>query len=518
MSALVLLPVLVPLLAAALGMLAWHSARAQRTIALAGAVLLLVSGVGLLVAVDREGILSMQVGDWAAPFGITLVADLFSAILIVLAGVLAVAVVLYSRATIDEPRERFGYYPLTMMLLAGVCGVFVAGDLFNLYVWIEVLLIASFVLLALGGERAQLEGALKYVALNLIASATLLVSIGLIYGMTGTLNLADLSLRLDAVQPAAAVDAVAAMLLVAFGIKAAIVPLSFWLPASYHTPPVAVAAIFSGLLTKVGIYALVRLFTLLFSDEAPDFQPLLLVLAAMTMVVGVLGAVAQHEMRRLLSFHIVSQIGYLVMGLGLFTVSAIAGLIYFLVHVALAKSTLFLISGVIARLNGTYELARTGGLWVARPGIAVLFGIAAMSLAGIPPFSGFLAKLALIEAGLAVDQLLIIFVALGVSLLTLYSMLKIWNAAFWKPLPVDDGSTAAAGSSLPGAAEGTRAAAATPRASHVGWAAILPIVLLAACSVGLALAAGPAFDLVDRAAAQLMTPADYVRAVLGVEP
>jgi multicomponent Na+:H+ antiporter subunit D len=298
------------------------------------------------------------------------------------------------------------------------------------------------------------------------------------------------------------------MLLVAFGIKAAIVPLSFWLPASYHTPPVAVAAIFSGLLTKVGIYALVRLFTLLFSEEVADFQPLLLGLAALTMVVGVLGAVAQHEMRRLLSFHIISQIGYLVMGLGLFTVSAMAGLIYFLVHVALAKSTLFLISGVIARLTGSYELSRTGGLWVARPGIAVLFGIAAMSLAGIPPFSGFLAKLALIEAGLAVEQLLVVFVALGVSLLTLYSMLKIWNAAFWKPLPAEVEAE-------PRAHSVTSAAGV---AAPLGVGVLAPIVLLAACSVGLVLAAGPAFELVDRAAAQLMTPTEYVRAVLGALP
>jgi multicomponent Na+:H+ antiporter subunit D len=508
-SALVLLPVLVPLLAAALALLAWRSIRAQRVIALAGAAMLLASGVVLLIGVEQRGILSVQLGDWPAPFGITMVADLFSAILVVLAGVLAVAVVLYSTATIGESRERFGYYPLTMVLLAGVCGTFVTGDLFNLYVWVEVLLMASFVLMALGGERAQLEGALKYVALNLIASATLLVAIGLVYGITGTLNLADLSLRFADVEPPGIVDAVAAMLLVAFGIKAAVVPLFFWLPASYHTPPVAVAAIFSGLLTKVGIYALVRLFTLLFSEEASAFQPLLLGVAALTMVVGVLGAVAQHDMRRLLSFHIISQIGYLVMGLGLFTVSALAGLIYFLVHVALAKSTLFLISGAVARLTGSYELARTGGLWAVRPGLAVLFGIAAMSLAGIPPFSGFLAKLALVEAGLAIEQLLVVFVALGVSLLTLYSMLKIWNAVFWKPLPGDGDAASSAAPSF---------VSETVLAAPLALAVVAPIVLLAACSVALALAAGPAFELVDRAAVQLMTPADYVDAVLGGAP
>ncbi len=504
-----MLPVLVPLIAAALGLFAWRSGTAQRLIAVAASAMLLAVGIVLLVVVERDGIQVLQVGGWPAPFGITMVADLFSAILVVLTGVLAVAIVLYSTATIDGGRERFAYYPLMMVLLAGVTGTFLTGDLFNLYVWFEVLLIASFVLLALGGERAQLEGALKYVALNLVASATLLVTIGVIYGLTGTVNLADLSLRFSEVEPDGLVAAVAAMMLIAFGIKAALVPLYFWLPASYHTPPVAVSALFSGLLTKVGIYALVRVFTLLFAEQAADFQPLLLVVAALTMIIGVLGAVAQHEMRRLLSFHIISQIGYLVMGLALFTVSAMAGLIFFLVHVALAKSTLFLVAGSVKQLTGSFELARTGGLWVLKPGLAILFGIAAMSLAGIPPFSGFLAKLALIEAGLAVDQVLIVLIALGVSLLTLYSMLKIWNAAFWKPHPMDleplpDGSVAV----TPERVAETRLALAM----------VLPIVLLVSCSVALTVAAGPVFELVDAAAVQLMDPAVYVDAVLGGAP
>jgi multicomponent Na+:H+ antiporter subunit D len=507
-SAIVLLPVLVPLLAAALGLLAWRSTAAQRLVAVAGSGVLLVVGIVLLVVVERDGIQATQVGGWPAPFGISMVADLFSAILVVLAGVLALAIVIYSSATLEEGRDRFAYYPLTMVLLAGVCGTFLTGDLFNLYVWFEVLLIASFVLLALGGERAQLEGALKYVALNLVASATLLVTIGVVYGLTGTVNLADLSLRLAEVGSDALVAAIAAMLLVAFGIKAAVVPLFFWLPASYHTPSVAVSALFSGLLTKVGIYALVRVFTLLFAEQAADLQPLLLTVAALTMVIGVLGAVAQHEMRRLLSFHIISQIGYLVMGLALFTVSAMAGLIYFLVHVALAKSTLFLVSGAVKHLTGEYELAKTGGLWVLKPALAVLFGIAAMSLAGIPPFSGFLAKLALIQAGLAVDHVLIVLIALGVSLATLYSMLKIWNAAFWKPLPVD---------AEPFAAAAVVTTQSITRA-RLPLAMLLPIVLLVACSIALTVAAGPAFELVDAAALQLMEPAGYIEAVLGGAP
>ncbi|MGD8487173.1 MAG: Na+/H+ antiporter subunit D [Chloroflexota bacterium] len=509
MNGLVLAPVLVPLVAAALGLIAWRHPDLQRYVAVGGAAVLLLAGVVLLLAVERDGIQTLQLGNWPAPFGITMVADLFAAILVVLAGVLAVAVTLYSTATIDPGRERYAYYPLMMVLLAGVCGTFLTGDLFNLYVWFEVLLIASFVLLALGGERAQLEGALKYVALNLIASAVLLVTIGLVYGLTGTVNLADLAGRLAQVEPDGMVYAVAAMLLVAFGIKAALVPLFFWLPASYHTPPVAVAAIFSGLLTKVGIYALVRVFTLLFVEEMADFQPLLLIVAALTMILGVIGAVAQHEMRRLLSFHIISQIGYLVMGLALFTMSALAGLIYFLVHVALAKSTLFLVAGAVKQLTGSFELSKTGGLWALKPGLAMLFGIAAMSLAGIPPFSGFLAKLALIEAGLEIDRIVIVLIALGVSLMTLYSMLKIWNAAFWKPLPSDLEPFA------DGAAAVTRERVADTRLALM---VVAPIVFLVACSLALALAAGPVFDLVDAAALQLMEPAAYVEAVMGGTP
>lgn len=502
MSHLVLLPIIVPLAAAAMALLGWRSLRAQRLLGAAGALGLLLSAVALLLAVERDGYLTLQLGGWPAPFGITLVADLFSAILVVLAGVLGLAVTAYSRYGIDERRERFGYHPLLLVLLAGVCGTFLTGDLFNLYVWFEVLLIASFVLLALGGERAQLEGALKYVALNLLASALLLVSIGVLYGLAGSVNMADLARRLGGLEADGPLTALAVLLLVAFGIKAALVPLFFWLPASYHTPPVAVSAIFAGLLTKVGVYALVRVFTLLVPDDASGtLQPLLLGLACLTMLVGVLGAVAQHEMRRLLSFHIISQIGYLVMGLGLFSLSALAGAIYFLFHVAIAKSTLFLVSGVVGRLCGSYELARTGGLYASQPVLTSLFAVGALSLAGVPPFSGFLAKLALVQAGLAADQLLVVAVALVVSVLTLYSMLKIWNAAFWRPAPAPIDPSA------------SMATAPAPLQGTSGM--LLPIAALGACSVALVVAGGPLFDLVHRAAAQLLDPASYVRAVLG---
>ncbi len=531
MTNLVVLPVLVTLGGATLALVAWRSPRLQRAIGIAATAGLLAAGVALLLAVERDGIAVLEVGGWPAPFGITFVADLFSAILVVLTGVLGLTVAVYSAGAIDARRQEFGYYPLLLVMLAGVCGAFLTGDLFNLYVWFEVLLVASFVLLTLGGEKAQLEGGLKYVALNLVASALFLVGIGVLYGLAGTVNLADLSVKLADVESQGLVTAVAMLFLVAFGIKSAIVPLFFWLPASYHTPPVAVTAIFAGLLTKVGVYALVRVFTLVFVGDADLVQAILLVAAGLTMVIGVLGAVAQTDMRRLLSFHIVSQIGYLVMALGLFTVSALAGLVYFLVHVSIAKSTLFLVGGAVDRLQGTYDLRRLGGLYATRPLLAGLFLVAAMSLAGVPPFSGFLAKLALVEAGLAIDQGAIIAVALGVSLLTLYSMLKIWNEAFWKPAPalastggsLEPGTGAAlhpaAGEAAGGPARPDGPAPAAPDARRpIGLLLLAPIVALVACSVALTVAAGPAFELVDRAAQQLLDPDGYVRAVLGTIP
>lgn len=311
MKLLLFLPLIIPLATAVAGLFAWNRRELQRLLGVCGTTALLGAGVALLTVVQRQGVVSVQAGNWPAPFGITLVADLFSAVMVVVVGAMGLAVAVYSLASADIDHESLGYHPLMQVLLLGVCGSLLTGDLFNLYVWFEVMLIASFVLLALGGRRQQMEGAIKYVALNLIASAFFLAGIGILYGVAGTLNMADLARQLRAVPHGGTVPVIAALLFAAFGIKSAVFPLFFWLPASYHTPPVAVTTIFSALLTKVGVYVLVRIFTLIFVQEAEAGRTLILAAAGLTMVTGVLGAVAQHEMRRLLSFHIVSQIGYL---------------------------------------------------------------------------------------------------------------------------------------------------------------------------------------------------------------
>jgi multicomponent Na+:H+ antiporter subunit D len=496
MSALVVLPLLVPLGTAIACLFAQRRRGLQRGLSGAGAALLLAVAAALLHRVSTEGIQVMRAGGWPAPFGITLVADLLAAIMVLLTGITGLAVAVYSLGSIDERREAHGFHTLYHVLLTGVCGAFLTGDLFNLYVSFEVMLLASFVLLALGGERGQLEGGVKYVTLNLLSSAIFLAAVGVLYGIAGTLNMADLARAASLGIAPSLVPVLAVLFLVAFGIKAALFPFFFWLPASYHTPPIAVSAVFAGLLTKVGVYALIRAFTLIFIGDTAFTHGLILIAAALTMVTGVLGAAAQMEFRRVLSFHIVSQIGYMVMGLGLLTPLGLAGSVFYLMHHIVVKTNLFLVGGIVRHLGGSYALKDLGGLYRSHPGLAIVFLVPAFSLAGIPPLSGFWGKMVLVKAGLEAEAWGITAVALGVSLLTLYSMTKLWNEAFWKPRPID--------------ASGRPAEPASVPATLLG-----PVLALAAVTVAVGLGAGPVFDLASRAAAQLSEPSQYIAAVLG---
>uniref|UniRef100_A0A7C4PI11 Na+/H+ antiporter subunit D n=1 Tax=Anaerolinea thermolimosa TaxID=229919 RepID=A0A7C4PI11_9CHLR len=499
MSLVVIAPILLPLASAIVALAAWRAPAVQRSAAVGGALIQFSAALALLNRVNQSGIQTFQVGSWPAPFGITLAVDLFGAIMLAVSGLIGVSVAFYALDGIDDERVAYGFYPLFHILLMGVNGAFATGDLFNLYVWFEVMLMASFVLMALGGTRAQLEGSVKYVVLNLLASSLFLSATGLLYGLTGTLNLAQLAQVLPGVQPHGLTLALSMLYLVAFGIKAAIFPLFFWLPASYHTPPVAVTALFSGLLTKVGAYAMIRAFTLVFRTDPLFTNTLFLVLAGLTMVTGVLGAAAQWDFRRLLSFHIISQIGYLVMGLGLASQAALAGAIYFMVHVILAKTALFLIAGMVERLRGNFDLRRLGGLYRSRPWLALGFALPALALAGLPPFSGFFAKLMLVRAGLEAGQYVIVFTALGVSLLTLFSMSKVWGEVFWKPTPAGSPADEGAG-------------------GRVSTWMVLPTVLLVMGGLALGFFAEPAIQWSQQAAFQLLHPELYIEAVLGGLP
>jgi len=508
------LPILVPLLTSVLALLLRKQPVLQRIVVLIGTTSLVACGIALFAATNESGVLAVQMGGWPAPAGISLISDLFSATMIVMTGLLGLGVVIYGLADISREIEFAGYHPLIQILLMGVCGAFLTGDLFNLYVWYEVMLLASFVLLAIGGSKAQIEGAIKYVTLNLIASAILLAGAGLLYSTAGTLNMADLAVLGDSLGNSPVLTTISMLFLVSFAIKAGAFPLFFWLPASYHTPPVAVTAIFSALLTKVGVYSLVRVFTLVFVHDTGLTHTVILVLGALTMITGVLGAAAQWDFRRILSFHIISQIGYLLVGLGLAgpaiamlhqgdavteearraAIFGLGGVVFFIVHVMLAKTALFFVCGIAERHRGSSSLSVMGGL-VSRPVLAVTFLIAAMALAGIPPLSGFWAKLLIVRAGLEGREWMVVAAALGVGLLTLFSMVKIWAEAFWRPAPED--------------------VVDRPIAPLKTGLLYAPPVAMAIAIIVLGVAPAPLVKVAERAAEQLFDPRPYIEAVSG---
>ena len=496
MNNLLVVPIVLPFAAAAVTLLGRGRPVFQSVATMATAGLHLAASAGLLYGISRNGIAVLYMGGWQAPYGIALVADHLSALMVLVGSVVYVAAAVYSRADIDADAVARGYYPLLNVLAGGISGAFLTGDLFNMYVWFEVMLMASFALLVLGRTRAQLDGGVKYVVINLISTLLFLTGLGLVYGMTGTLNMAHLHVKLRMAADPGLVAAVAVLFLTAFGIKSGLFPLFFWLPASYHTPPVAISAIFSGLLTKVGVYAMIRAFTLLFPFVDNGLRGLVLTAAAATMIVGVLGAAAHNHIRRILSFHIVSQVGYMILGLALFTPLALAGAVFYLIHHIVVKANLFFISGLIRRCGGSAELARLGGLYRSNGLIALLFLIPAFSLAGFPPLSGFWAKMILIRASLDTGHFVLAGVAAVVGLLTVFSMIKIWAEAFWKPSPVS---------------------AAPSRTADSGINAWLlaPVVAMAALTVIIGLSPGPLFQLASRAAAELLDPGAYVYAVIG---
>ena len=484
-------PVLIPLFTMLL-LLMVRSNGYKNIVSITGTVLLIIFSIDILITVRNEGIQVMNLGGWSAPIGIPIVIDMFSAIMLVMAAIIGFCVSLFASQAIDAQRKSNYFNALFHAVLLGVNGSFITGDIFNLFVWFEVMLMASFCLLTLGNEKPQLEGAIKYITLSLLSSFFFVAGIGLIYGETGTLNMADLA-RIIQEDNSMLMNTSAMLFFVSFGIKAAVFPFFYWLPASYHTPPVAVTALFAGLLTKVGVYAMVRFFTLFFIHETYLWHTILLFTAGTTMFIGVLMAASQNDIRRILSFHIISQIGYMIMGLGIFTPLGIAGTIYFIFHNVMAKTNTFLVGGLVNYLKGSYDIKILSGLYRERPLVAFLFFIPAMALAGAPPLSGFFAKYMLIKAGLDNENYIITFIALLVSLLTLFSMIKIWGNAFWKENK-----------------EPTRNVN-----QKLGLLMILPCILLAFINIGLGVGANYFIELVSVAAEQLLNPHYYIEAVLG---
>jgi multicomponent Na+:H+ antiporter subunit D len=490
----VAMPILLPLFTA-LVTLVMRPSRHRRALVLTSAIV----QVGLavwLVALTQSGPAVLSVGAWTPPFGIVLVADLLSAIMVALAATIALASIVYGYFELPCRIEHPLRLPLTQLLIVGLNQSFLTGDLFNLFVAFEVMLICSYALLTLEADDWDIKQAFPYLAINAVGSMMFLAAAGLAYGIFGTLNFAEMSVRAEALGDDPRVVALAVMLLGVFGIKAGLFPLYFWLPNSYPILPAPLAALFGGMLTKVGVYVLLRIFATVLPHDLSGLHTAIAWLGAVTMLLGVIGAVSRNFVRGILSFHILSQIGYMVLAIGLFSPYAIAAAIFYNIHNNLVKSSLFLAGGTISMLNGTDDLKRSANLWRSTPVLGIAFLLLGLSLAGLPPLSGFWGKLMIVQEGLRQQEYALVFVALFTSVFTLLSMMKIWNATFWTqhqgvPVRLGDGR----------------------------WKKLTAVVcVMAAITLGVTVFAGPLIGLSIEAATQVYERQGYIDAVLSDRP
>ena len=522
---LIILLCVIPLVAGVINVFLINRQTASRIVGVGSFVLVLALAVRFLLytapLAGADSVLVSQMGDWKAPFGITMVFDSLSGLLIAAAATVALGSYIHSFSTLDRAVERRYYHPLMQLLLFGVNMSFLTGDLFNLFVAFEVMLMASYALLVIGTGLKQMRQAYKYVLLNVLASTIFLMSAGMVYGMFGTLNIADLARIVAEIEadPARALPtgftALSVLFLLVFGLKGAFFPLWFWLPDTYYTIPIAVAGLFGGLLTKVGVYTVARLFPLIFASDgtgtlvdgqwvggiSQTIQVILVVAAAFTMFLAVLGAVSQHEVRRILSIHVISQVGYMVFGIAVMSGHALAGCAFYMIQHMVVKCALFLCCGVMEKHAGTDDLDKLGGLLKRDWKLGVLFFIAAMSLVGLPPLSGFFGKMVIIRSGFGEGYWYLGVIGLVTGALTLLSMLKIWSYGYWNPPPPPE-------QGYPVRTE-PQAVIAGNRPAYLG------IAMLVIAALFLGFGAEPVYKVAFKAGDQLANPRPYVTAVLG---
>ena len=504
-----ILPVVLCLLGGAVLLVLRGVRDAQMPLALVVIIGVIACDLVLLVRVAEQGPLAMTMGNWLPPFGISFAADLMSASFALVAAVVTLAVLVYLHLDAPERARRDGLFSLVLLLLAGVSGSFLTGDLFNLYVWFEVMLISSFGLMVLGGRDLQLDGTLKYGFPNFLATTFFLLGLGLLYGLTGTLNMADLMRAAETANPAA-MTSVAAIFLLAFGTKAAAFPVNAWLPASYHTPPAAISALLAGLLTKVGVYALLRTLVALLPMSRDLLEPVLTAVAVLTLVIAPLGAIAETNLRRALGFLVIGGIGATFAGMALPTMEGIGGSALYILHAMVTMTALYLTAGLVEKLTGETDTTKMGGLYAAASWPSIVFLTLVLAVAGVPPLLGFWPKLLLLEASL--DQSGIVagnidWGALAVTgalllnaLLTLIAGSRLWSHIFWRAGP-----------------EGPMAETPNPHLKRLTrreiWLGLVPAALLTALVVAAAFVPDLLFRLADTAARDLLTPALYVEAV-----
>lgn len=431
MKTLVPLPILIPLATAITAMFLGRSFRGKVVVSLAGGGATFASAILLLRAVWSHGPIVHAMGGWPPPFGIILVADLLSSGIVVLSSGVALAALCYSVGYVEEEGQRLAYHPLFHLLMMGIHGAFLTGDIFNLFVFFEILLISSYALVAFAGEDYQLEASLKYATINLIASAVFLLAVGALYGIMGTLNMADLGLKIGELENPGPLPTIFLLFIAVFGVKASMFPFYFWLPDAHSSAPTPISAMLSGVLIKVGAYSILRISSVIFVPLKPEVQEWVLALAAVTMVVGACGALAQSDVKRLLAYSSVGQMGYIILGLGIGTPLALVSTLLFIVNHAIAKAMLFLMAGVVIDATGTRDMGRMGGLGRAMPWTAGAFMVGTMAIAGVPPLFGFFAKFLLIKAALETGHAFLAALAAVLAIATLWYLFAAWQQIFW---------------------------------------------------------------------------------------
>lgn len=495
----ILAPLLVHFFTAIMLLFFWQKVLAQKIISIIGNSIAFIMCLRLFEMTIAHGHIVLQSGNWKAPFGITFIADTFSIIMVLLTACVSLAVGVYSTSSLNRSRIRYGYFFTFHLLIMGLLGSFLTGDIFNLYVWFEVVIISSFILLTVGGKKRQMEGAIKYVTMNILASTIFLTAIGILYGITGSLNIADLALKIQAIENKGLVTVTSLLFFIGFGIKSAIFPLYFWLPSSYHTPPSAIAAIFGGLLTKMGVYAMFRVFTVIFD---PDYFTIVLftIISILTMVTGALGTINKRNIRRVLSYLIVCHIGYLVAGLSMYTEIAFTAVVFYLIHDVIVKSNVFMISGVIVKIRESLDMTRLGSLLKDYPRFSLLVAVVFFSLVGIPPLSGFWPKILLFKEAIKAGQYPLLVALIIASFVTLFVVIRMWIEIFWKesPKPLTEEMDHFA-----------------PFSKTGKFALIAPIVFLASISLYIGFNANAVFEISEKAAYEMKHKEVYIEAVLG---
>jgi len=500
---LVIAPTVITVMGAAICLMTRKNTSLQPRLGILFLIALVAADIGLLARVAEHGPLTMTMGRWLPPFGIAFTVDMTGAVLATVAGIVALVCGVYAIDDIDRSSRRYGFYPFLLLLMAGVTGSFLTGDIFNLYVWFEVMVISSFGLLILGSEREQLDGAIKYTFLNLLATNLFLIATGYLYGVSGTLNMADIARTVKGLESTAPIVTIASLYFMAFAMKAAAFPVNFWLPAAYHTPRVVVSALFAGLLTKVGIYALARTMLMLFPDSLALMRDLAVWVAVLTLLTGSLGALAQSDVRRLFGYLVIAGIGSMIAGIAIGTPEAVSAMIFYAIHSILVMTALYLILGIMTRLCRSHELNGLGGLYRASPLLAGLFLVLALAVSGLPPFSGFWPKVILVTAALRQEFNWLAGFLLLSGLLTTLAMGRVWIMAFWRggPLGTIDGDNRA----LPALEPAQR-----PSARDLG-----PVTVLVMLVIVFGVLPDPVIRIASAGAQGLIDPSSYIQSVFG---